>query len=75
MSDNYQATPIGYEVKGTVKAEGRTLRRVPVLIEGDSKKQVLTNDEGVLFLKVLHRTENTSSMSSAKYINSNLHAE
>lgn len=53
MSDNYQATPIGYEVKGTVKAEGRTLRRVPVLIEGDSKKQVLTNDEGVFVFEGL----------------------
>lgn len=46
MSENYQATPIGHTIKGTVTAEGRSLKRVPVLLEGASKKQALTNDEG-----------------------------
>ena len=46
MSENYQAVPIGYIVKGTVMADGRILKRVPVVIEGDSKKQTLTNDDG-----------------------------
>jgi hypothetical protein len=53
MSENFQAVSLGYRVKGKVTAEGRALKRVQVIIEGSSKAQTYTDDEGYYIFKGL----------------------
>jgi len=58
LSENFKAVKknsnddvAGYSVKGTVSAEGRFLRKVPVIVESSSSKaQVLTDDKGNFFV-------------------------
>ncbi|MCL1971540.1 MAG: hypothetical protein FWG57_00935, partial [Endomicrobia bacterium] len=53
LSENFKAMVDGLSIKGTVTAEGRPLRRVPVVIEGTSKSQTTTDDSGVFLFEGL----------------------
>ena len=46
MSENFKAVLEGFTIKGTVMAEGRTLKKVQVSIDGASKAQTFTDDNG-----------------------------
>ena len=46
LSENFKAMVSGLSIKGVVTAEGRPLRRVSVVIEGTSKSQTTTDDNG-----------------------------
>ena len=57
MSENFKAFTDGMSVRGTVTADGKPLRRIPVVAEGKVKTQTMTNDRGEFVFENLEPDE------------------
>ena len=57
MSENFKAFTDGMSVRGTVTADGKPLRRIPVVAEGKVRTQTMTNDRGEFVFENLEPDE------------------